>query len=88
MIAFIRGIMSWIDLRQVPVRYAREPRAGTAFVYEMRRVQPRSRQRGGKPTIAGETNKANRTIGTVFFERNNGTYDSFRLFYRNTDSPS
>ena len=25
---FIRGIMSWIGLRQVPVRYAREPRAG------------------------------------------------------------
>ena len=63
---FIRGIVSWIGLRQVSVRFAREPRTGTALVFEMRRVQPRSRQRGGKPTIAGETNKANRTIATVF----------------------
>ena len=34
----------------------------------MRRVQSRARQRGGNATIAGETNKANRIIPTVFFE--------------------
>src|SRR5271169_6164929 len=29
MIALIRGVVSWIGLCQVTVRYAREPRAGT-----------------------------------------------------------